>query len=142
MKRFLSFAAALLLLVPALGAQEVSEEQEDLKLNKKNLVIKEWNMDPKGAHKFLDHVTTFSPDGKKVEEIEYTVSGQKWRKRYEYGAGGKVSKELVYDNRNRLQAYKKFEYNELNRKKIQYTYTPKGKLVSIKQFEYIAQEGK
>ncbi|MBQ9194948.1 MAG: hypothetical protein IJ152_04755, partial [Bacteroidales bacterium] len=67
--------------------------------------------------------------------------GQKWRKRYEYGADGKVSKELVYDGRNRLQTYKKFEFNEFGRKKIQYTYNAKGKLISIKQYEYLAQDG-
>ena len=127
--------AAALLLIPAASAQE----QDAPKMNKKNLVIKEWNTDAKGNHKTLDHVTTFNADGKKVEEIEYSQDGQKWRKRFEYDQNGKVSRELVYDNRNRLQTYKKFEFNELGKKKIQYTYNAKGKLLSIKQYEYIAQ---
>ncbi|MBE6252277.1 MAG: hypothetical protein E7109_01990 [Bacteroidales bacterium] len=135
MKRLLILLASALLLVPAAGAQEAA------KVNKKNLVIKEWNTDPKGNNKVLDHVTTFNADGRKIEEIEYNSDGQKWRKRFEYGADGKVSKELVYDNRNRLQTYKKFEFNEFGRKKIQYTYNAKGKLISIKQYEYIAQDG-
>ena len=67
--------------------------------------------------------------------------GQKWRKRFEYGADGRVSRELVYDERNKLQTYKTFEYNEFDRKKIQYTYNAKGKLIGIKQYEYIAQDG-
>ncbi|MBP5796565.1 MAG: hypothetical protein J6W07_07030, partial [Bacteroidales bacterium] len=66
--------------------------------------------------------------------------GQKWRKRFEHGANGKVSKEYVYDGRNRLQTYKTFEYNEFARKKVQYTYNAKGKLLSVKTFEYIAQD--
>ena len=135
MKRLLILLASALLLVPAAGAQKAP------KMNKKNLVIKEWNTDPKGNNKVLDHITTFNADGRKTEEIEYNSDGQKWRKRFEYGADGKVSKELVYDHRNRLQTYKKFEFNEFGRKKIQYTYSAKGKLISIKQYEYIAQDG-
>ena len=135
MKRLLVFLAAALLLIPAASAQE----QDAPKMNKKNLVIKEWNTDANGNHKTLDHVTTFNADGKKVEEIEYSQDGQKWRKRFEYDQNGKVSRELVYDYRNHLQTYKKFEFNELGKKKIQYTYNAKGKLIAIKQYEYIAQ---
>lgn len=135
MKRLAILIAWALLLVP-LGAAG----QEQPRINKKNLVIKEWNSDPKGSSKVLDHVTTYSPDGKKIEEIEYDSKGQKWRKRYEYGADGKMSRELVYDERNRLQTYKTFEWNEFSRKKVQYTYSARGKLLSIKHFEYIAQD--
>ena len=134
MKRLILIVASALLLLPAAGAQEPQ------KMNKKNLVIKEWNTDPKGGNKVLDHVTTFSPEGKKTEEIEYNSDGQKWRNRFEYGPDGKVSRELVYDNRNRLQTYKTFEWNEFGRKKVQYTYNAKGKLLSIKKYEYLAQD--
>ena len=135
MKRVLILALASLLLIPAAWAQETQK-----KINKKNLVIKEWNTDPKGGNKVLDHITIYSPEGKKIEEIEYNSDGQKWRKRYEYGTGEKVSRELVYDGHNRLQTYKTFEYNEFSRKKVQYTYNAKGKLISVKHFEYIAQD--
>ena len=134
MKRLILIAASALLLLPAAGAQEPQ------KMNKKNLVIKEWNTDPKGGNKVLDHVTTFSPEGKKMEETEYGSDGQKWRKRFEYGPDGKVSRELVYDNHNRLQTYKTFEWNEFGKKKVQYTYNAKGKLLSIKHYEYLAQD--
>lgn len=135
MKKILTVWALALLLVPAAGAQDTA------KINKKNLVIKEWKTDPKGGNKVLDHITTFSSEGKKIEEIEYSSTGQKWRKRFEYGPDGRVSRELVYDDRNKLQTYKKFELNEFGKKKIQYTYNPKGKLISIKHYEYIAQDG-
>jgi hypothetical protein len=134
MKKIMIVLAAALLLFPAAGARA----QETL--NKKNLVVKEWNTTAKGT-KTLDHVTTYSPEGKKIEEIEYDASGkQKWRKRYEWGTGEKMSRELVYDERNRLVNYKKFEYNELGKKKIQYTYNPKGKLISTKVYEYVTQD--
>ncbi len=134
MKRIALMAALSLLLPLSVMAQDQPE-----KINKKNLIIKEWNTDPKGGNKVLDHVTTYSPDGRKMEETEYNSDGQKWRKRYEYDAAGKVAVEYVYDNRNRLQTYKKFEYNEFNRKKVQYTYSAKGKLLTIKHYEYIAK---
>ena len=128
--------SALLLLVPTLGAQE----QQEQKINKKNLVIKEWNSDAKSRSRVLDHQTTYNADGKKIEEIEYAQGKQKWRKRYEHGANGKVYRELVYDEHNRLVTVKKFEYNELGRKKTQYNYDGKGKLKTIKVFEYITED--
>lgn len=109
-------------------------------INKKNLVIKEWNSNPGSSHKMLDHVTTYSPEGKKIEEIEYDANGIKWRKRYEYDSNGKVSKELTYDLRGKLVSYQKFEYNEFGRKKVVYTYNAKGKLIKVKTFEYITQD--
>ena len=117
--------AALGLFLPLAG------QAQDNQLDKKNLVIKEWNTDPRGGHKVLDHVTTYSPAGQKIEEIEYDSTGQKWRKRFERDAAGKVLTEYVYDNRNRLQTYKKFEYNEFGRKKVQDTYNPLNPAVAV-----------
>ena len=134
MKKILPIVLLALLTAFPAGAQTQQ------KINKKNLVIKEWNTDVKTNRKFLDHVTTYNPDGKKIEETEYGSSGQKWRKRYEYGPDGKVSRELVYDERNRLVTCKKFEYNAFGRKKTQYNYDAKGKLVTVKVFEYIAED--
>ena len=136
MKRIILIALASLLLIPAAGAQEAQQQ----KINKKNLVIKEWNRDAKSNAQVLDHVTTFNSDGKKVEEIEYNSDGQKWRKRYEYGPDGKMSRELVYDECNRLVNIKKFEFNEFGRKRIQTTYDAKGRLLTIKTYEYIAED--
>ena len=134
MKKIL-LTAAIGLLFPLMGSAQDAQQ----KIDKKNLVIKEWNTDPKGGHKFLDHVTTYNPEGQKLEEIEYNTDGQKWRKRFERDAAGKVTTEYVYDGKNRLQTYKKFEYNELGRKKVQYTYNAKGRLLAVKNYEYIAQ---
>ena len=135
MKSTVLLAAALLLCAWGASAQTTTP-----KINKKNLVIKEWNTDANSKARVLDHVTTYSAEGKKIEEIEYSQSSQKWRKRYEYDASGKVRTEYIYDEHNRLDNYKKFEYNEFGRKKTQYTYTPKGKLRSIKVYEYLAED--
>lgn len=125
-------AAALLLIFFGSYAQE--------KTDKKNLVIKEWNTDVRSGIRLLDHVTTFNSEGRKVEKIEYGADGRKWRKRYEYGSRGKVSRELLYDERDRLESVKKFEYDEQGKKKMQYTYNSKGKLQSVKFFEYLTED--
>ena len=137
MKRLILIAAAMLLVLPGAFAQE---QEAAPKINKKNLVIKEWNTDTRSNHRVLDHQTIFNADGRKVEETEYNSEGQKWRKRYEYGENGKVSRELVYNDRNRLYSVKKFEYNEFGRKKTQYNYDAKGRLKTIKVFEYITED--
>ena len=131
MKRWLCMVCLLSLTV-SLGAQE--------KIDKKNLVVKEWILDVKTNKKLLDHVTTYNEDGKKIEEIEYGSSGQKWRKRFEYGEDGRVSREMVYDEHNTLVNYKKFDYNEFGKKETQYTYDVQGKLQTVKSFEYIVQD--
>ncbi len=134
MKRLILIAVTALLMIPLAGAQTAQ------KINKSNLVVKEWNTDPKSGKKVLDHVTTFSPEGRKIDEVEYSSTAQKWHKRYEWGANGKIARELLYDERNRLVNYKTFEYNEFGRKKLQNTYDAKGKLISIKTFEYITED--
>ena len=127
----MALAAALLLLALPAGAQQ--------KMDKKNLIIKEWNTDVRTNQKYLDHVTTYNAQGKKIEEIEYTPTGQKWRKRYEIGENGKVAKEYVYDDRNVMVNYKVLEYDEMG-KKTQTTYTPKGKVKTIKVYEYVISD--
>ena len=114
--------------------------QDSQTLNKKNLVVKEWNTDARG-NRVLDHQTVYSAQGNKIEEAEYYSNGkQKWRKKFEWATADRMARELVYDERNRLVDYKKFEYNEFGKKKTQYTYDPKGRLISTKIFEYITQD--
>ena len=129
-----------LVMFPALGAFAQTGDTGKT-ISKKNLVVKEWNTNAKGVASTLDHLTTYSPEGKKLEEIEYDSAGkQKWRKRYEWGENGKMTRELVYNERNRLVNYKKFDYNEFGKKKVQYTYDAKGRLLSTKLFEYITAD--
>ena len=138
MKRFFIIVAALLtcLVVPA----QNKSGDTDQKMDKKNLVVKEWNANAKG-NRTLDHLTIYSPEGKKIEETEYDYAGkQKWRKRFEWGENGLMTRELLYDERNRLVNYKKFEFNEFGKRKVQYTYDPKGKLISTKTYEYVTQD--
>ena len=134
-RRLLLLVFCLVAALPAL-AQEATQQ----KIDKRNLVIKEWNTDIRSGAKVLDHVTTYSPDGKKLEEIEYGASSQKWRKRFVYNEAGKCIEEHIYDERNRLNSIKKYEYNEFGRKKTQTTCNAKGKVVAVKHFEYIVSD--
>ncbi len=138
MKKLTSIIALVLCFAFAASAQDAAAGK--VKMNKKNLVVKEWNVSG-GGTRILDQLTVFSAEGKKIEETEYDAAGrQKWRKRYEWGENGKVARELLYDENNRLVNYKTFEYNEFGKKKSQYTYSPKGKLLKTKVYEYIVQD--
>lgn len=129
----------MLLTLPAM-AQTQSQAQQSSREQKKNLVVKEWNTNAKGA-RTLDHVTTYNADGRKIEEIEYDSYGkQRWRKRFEWGGNDRQARELVYDERNHLVNFKKFDYNELGKKKAQYTYDAKGRLLTTKIYEYSTQD--
>ena len=142
MKRLiLLLPSVLALMLSGFSAAAQDSTSDTKKIDKRNLVIKEWNTDARSNARNLDHVTTFNAEGKKLEEIEYNSDGQKWRKRYKYNEAGKCIQEDIYDERNRLNSVKKFEYNEFGRKKTQTTYTPKGKVVSIKHYEYIVSDG-
>ena len=138
-KKYLSVILASVLALLSVFAGHAQTGTQ--KINKKNLVVKEWNTNGNGASKTLDHITTFTSERRKIEEIEYdSIGKQKWRKRWEWGENGKQARELVYDERNRLVSYKTFEYNEFGRKKTQYTYNAKGKLIGTKLYEYVTQD--
>ncbi len=100
--------------------------------------IKEWRVE--GSKKKLDHLTKFGPEGKKMEEIEYSSIGeQKSRTTYTYNEKGKCVEEKHYDEYNKLEKTYQFEYLENGKKKSQKTILPNGKVKSYKEFEYIVE---
>lgn len=104
------------------------------------MTIKEWNTDAKSKTRWLDRVTTYDAEGRKIEQIEYASYGQKWRETYEYGENGRVVREVEYDDRDKPKAIRKYEYNDDGTKKKQYSYAPNGRLQTIKVFEYVIGE--
>lgn len=127
----------LLLLSITIMLTVFGQAQTTTKEKKKNLTIKEWNTNVGSKTPFLDHVTTYNPQGKKIEEIEYASYGMKSRITYEYGTDGKCSREVEYNDHNKVVRIKKYEYYSDGTKKKQYNYSPNGKLESSKSFEYI-----
>ena len=128
----------LLLMIPLMGVYaDVSPETLAKRAKRKNLTVKEWNTDAQSRTKWLDHMTVYDAEGRKIEEVEYAVYGQVWRVVTEYDENGMVSKEVEYDSKNRPVRIRKYEYNENGTKKKQYNYLPNGKLYSVKVFEYL-----
>ena len=131
----------LLLLLPLMGAYaDVSPETLAKRAKRKNMTLKEWNTDAASRTKWLDHLTVYDAEGRKVEEIEYAVYGQVWRVVTEYDEQGQVSREVEYDGKNRPVRIRKYEYNDNGTKHKQYNYLPNGKLYSVKVFEYTFSE--
>ena len=129
----------LLLLSAGMVAQSLlTPETLANREKRKNLTVKEWNTDSSSKTRWLDHVTVYDSEGRKIEEIEYATYGQRERVTYEYDdATGKVTKEVVYNDRNRAVRIRKYEWNEDGTKAKQYNYLPNGKLYSVKVFEYV-----
>ncbi len=121
-------------------AQDLDEATLAKREGRKNLTIKEWNTDAKSKTRWLDRVTTYDEQGRKIEQIEYASYGQKWRETYEYGEHGRVVTEVEYDDRNKPKTIRKYEYNADGTKKKQYNYAPNGRLQTIKVFEYVVSD--
>lgn len=135
------FILAMLLTIPAM-AQNTSQLPDYTvakRESRKNLTVKEWNTDAVTKTRWLDRQTTYDEFGRKIEEIEYTQYGIKWRDTFEYGENDKIVKEVRYNDRNKPESIKKYEYNQDNRKVRQYNYAPNGRLVTTKVFEYIIE---
>lgn len=135
MKR-LALILGLALLALSANAQ-VDDYTAAKRARRQNLTIKEWNTDAKSKTRWLDRITVYDTDGRKIEETEYAQYGQKWRETFEYGENDRIVKEVEYDDRNKPVAIRKYEYNADGRKSKQYNYAPNGKLLTIKVFEYI-----
>ena len=134
---------ALVLVTLSVGcfAQSVSESTIQKRENRKGMVLKEWNTAAGDKRAFLDRVTTYDEMGRKVEEIEYASYGQKWRIVFEYpkdsDISAKVTREIEYNDRDRVVRIRKYEYDEDGSKVKQLNYYPNGKLESVKTFEYV-----
>ena len=136
MKRKLLFLTTFLTMALVATAQ-LSPETLAKRAKRKNLTVKEWNTDAKSKTRWLDHLTVYDEEGRKIEEIEYATYGQRERITFEYNASGKIEKEVVYDDRNKPIRIRKYEYNADGTKKKQFNYLPSGKLATVKVFEYM-----
>lgn len=136
MKKLLVFLSLLLVSVAAY-AQEVSPETLAKREKRKNLTVKEWNVEQKGSVRWMDHLTVYDSEGRKISSTEFARYGQKERIVTTYGTNGLVAKEVVYDDRDKVVRIRKYEYNPDGTKKTQYNYLPNGKLYSIKTYEYV-----
>lgn len=141
MKHFPKTYIALFLFLGCAATMMAQQPSNGKRERKKNLVVKEWNLKAGSQTPFLDNVTTFDEHGRKIEEIEYASYGQKYRIVFEYeGNSTKCSREVEYNDKNKVVSIKKYEYNADGTKAKQYTYNPNGKLKSTKIFERLYRE--
>ena len=140
MKRLLLILVLLLPALPGSSSAQLDEATLAKRQARKNLVIREWNTDARSRTRWLDRVTTYDEQGRKIEEIEYTPYGQKWRETYEYGGNGRINKDVLYNEKNKPVLIRKYEYNPDGTKKKQFNYAPNGKLQTTKIFEYSLTE--
>ena len=69
-----TFLIIALLLASTVAAQSMlTPEQLAKREKRKNLTVKEWNTDSKTKTRWLDHLTTYDSEGRKVEEIENSL---------------------------------------------------------------------
>ena len=134
MKKVLSIITCAMIALVVFA--EVSPETLAKRSKRKNLVVKEWNTDATTRTKWLDHLTVYDSEGRKIEEIEYTLYGQKQRVVTRYNDESMVSEEIVYNEKNVPVRVRKYEYNENGTKAKQYNYLPNGRLYSTKVYEY------
>ena len=131
MKKIIVLLGCIILCISVSFGQNTEKREQ-----RKNLTVKTWKTPVKGT-KYLDHVTKYDANGRKIEEIEYGPSSMKARCTYEYDANGRVVREVVYDEHNKAYRIHKIEYNADGTKKRQLNYNAKGNLLSVREYEYI-----
>lgn len=134
-KRLLSIIPLIFLCVMSF-AQELSPETIVKRSKRKNLTVKEWNVEKKSGTRWVDHVKTYDAQGRCVVSIEYGKYGQKEKVVTKYDSKGFVSKEIVYNDKNKVTRVRKYEYNPDGTRSKQYNYLPSGRLYSVKTYEY------
>mgnify|MGYP006872981689 CR=1 FL=1 len=138
MKRNISLFISMLVAVTVMSQSLLTPETLAKRERRKNLTVKEWNTDNKTRTRWLDRITVYDDQGRKIEEIEYATYGQRWRITYKYDdTTGKVVEEVEYNDRNSVSRIRKYEWNPDGTKAKQYNYLPNGKLFSVKVFEYV-----
>lgn len=126
----LSIATLLCICTSAFAAKTIDGKQVT--------EIKEWAVN--NGKKTLDHVSKYDAKGNKVEEIEYSKTGdQKSRTVYKYNDKNKCVEEQHYNETNKLEKTVVIEYNEQGKKSSVKTFLPNGKLKNEHVFEYITK---
>ena len=105
----------------------------------KKMMVKEWKTTPDGKKKWVDHAEVYDAKGRLIEEAEYSDFGTRlaWRAEFEYNDKGQLIVERIYNERNKLDKYRKYEYNDDGVCVRRLNYSADGKLNSYRQFEFV-----
>ena len=66
--KFLLLSGAML---PAAAMAQVSPETIAKREKRKNLTVKEWNTDARSQTRWMDHLTVYDDQGRKIEEPQW-----------------------------------------------------------------------
>ena len=104
----------------------------------KGLTVKEWKTTPDGKNSWVDHIEVYNAKGQLIAESEYSDFGRHlaWRSEYEYDSEGRLVKEVVYNERNKVSKVRKFEYDSNGACTRRLNYNANGTLNSYRRFEY------
>ena len=133
------FILTLLVLTIAMVASAQTPERGLLaKQRNKSLTVKEWKTTPDGKNKWIDHTETYNSKGQLIAEAEYADYGRhrSWRAEFEYNDNGQVVKEIVYNERGKVDKVRKYEYDSNGICIRRLNYNANGTLNSYRQFEY------
>ena len=75
MHKLIAILATFVFSFAMLGAQELDPATLAKRDARRNLTVKQWNTDAKTKTRWLDRVTTYDHEGRKIEEIEYASYG-------------------------------------------------------------------
>lgn len=104
----------------------------------KSLTVKEWKTTPDGKNKWIDHTETYNSLGQLIAEAEYSDFGRHlaWKAEFEYNDKGQLIKEIVYNERGKVDKVRKYEYDSNGVCIRRLNYNANGTLNSYRQFEY------
>ena len=112
MKRLFTLLCIMAITMCGMAQSLLTPEQLAKREKRKNLTVKEWNMDSQGKTRWLDRIKVYDSQGRCVEEIEYATYGQRWRITSTYDdKTGKILEEVEYNDRNRPVRIRKYEWN-------------------------------
>lgn len=130
---------SVLLLVAFTANADYPERCDVARREGKTMVVKEWKTTPDGRKEWVDHAEVYDAEGRLIEEAEYSDFGSRlaWRATFEYNDKGQLVVERIYNERNKLDKYRKYEYNEAGVCVRRLNYSADGKLNSYRRFEFI-----
>lgn len=131
-------AIIALILLPTITMAQNPERAAMARAKGKQLTVNEWKTTPDGKKTWVDHAEVYNAKGQLIEEAEYSDYGTRlaWRAEYIYNDKGQLTKELIYNERDKLSKIRTFEYDANGICTRRMNYSADGKLNSYRQFKY------
>lgn len=136
LKNYILLAVALLTTLAV--SADYPERAALARAKGKTMTVKEWKTTPDGRNRWIDHTETYNAKGQLIAEAEYSDFGRRmaWRTEYSYDDKGRLVREVIYNERNKVDKVRKFEYDENGVCVRRMNYQANGVLSSYRDFEF------